>query len=81
VFVSQRARLPTLLERAGVAAGAGICRAIIAAGSYTFLYGLASQLYGAVSSGAGGTAVVLFLLLVAIAMSVGSGALLSKFWE
>jgi hypothetical protein len=76
----QRTGVPQApLERAVVAAGAGICGATISAvGSYTFLYGLASQAYGAVSSGAGGTVAVLFLLLVAVAMSVGGGALLSK---
>jgi hypothetical protein len=44
-----------------------------AGGSYTVFYGLALQAYGGVSSGAGGTVGVLFLLLVAVAMSVGGG--------
>ena len=72
----------TLLERAGLAAGAGICGATIAAaGCYAFLYGLSYQLAPipgtSVNSGAGGTFTGLFLLLVAVAMSVGGGALLS----
>ena len=76
-------RILTLFERVGVAAGAGICGATIAAaGSYTFLYGLAYQFYplpgGTVNSGAGGTLTVLFLLLAAIGMSVAGGALVSK---
>jgi hypothetical protein len=64
----------TLLERAGLAAGAGVCGATIAAvGSYTLLFGLASGAYGA-----SGAPAVLFCLVLAIALSVGGGALLSK---
>jgi hypothetical protein len=56
------------------AAVAGICGAALAAlGSYTFLYGLASGAYGA-----SGAPAVLSFLVLAIALSVGGGALLSK---
>jgi hypothetical protein len=58
----------TLLERVGVTAGAG---------SYVFLYGLAYQLLST-NSGADGAIGALFLLLVAVGISVGGGALLSK---
>ena len=69
---------PTLLERAGVVAGAGIGgAAIAAAGSYAFLAGLSYQLVSA-NSGASGAITAVFLLLVAVGMSVGGGALLSK---
>jgi hypothetical protein len=69
---------PTLLERAGVVAGAGIGGASIAAvGSYAFLTGLSYQLVSA-NIGANGAIAALFLLLVAVGMSVGGGALLSK---
>jgi hypothetical protein len=74
---------PTVIECAASAAVAGACGAAIAAGgSYAFLYGLSYQLAPipgtSVNSGAGGSITVLFFLLLAIAMSVGGGALLSK---
>src|ERR671921_1236367 len=71
---------PKLIERAASAAGAGACGAALgAAGCYTFFYGLASQ-GSALMAGnaASGTIAVLFFLLLAVAMSVGGGALLSK---
>ena len=61
-----------------MAAGAGICGAAIAAGgSYTLIYGYT---YGIANSGlgAGVTFAVLSFLVLAVAMSVGGGALLSK---
>jgi hypothetical protein len=74
---------PTVIERAASASVAGACGAAIAAGgSYAFLYGLSYQFSPipgtSVNSGAGGTITALFFLLLAVAMSVGGGALLSK---
>ena len=67
---------PTLIVRAASAAVAGACGAVIAAGaSYTDFYGLT---YGIVNSGAGGDLAVVFILLVAVGMSVGGGALVGK---
>jgi hypothetical protein len=74
----------TLLERAGLAAGAGICgAALAAAGCYTFFYGIfsliASQgLYVMAGNAASGTIAELFLLGLAVAMSVGGGAILGR---
>jgi|SRR5215210_1001877 len=70
-------------ELAADAAVAGVIgAAIAAAGSYAFLYGLSYQFAPipgtSINSGAGGTITVLFFLLLAVAMSVGGGALLSK---
>ena len=62
-----------------MAAGAGAGgAALAAAGSYGAFYGLASQAYGFVGSGASGTMYVLSYLLFAVAMSVGGGTLLSR---
>jgi hypothetical protein len=77
---------PTLIVQAASAAVAGACgAAIAAAGCYTLVYGIASQLYsltggtvGTVNGMAGATIAVLFFLVLALAMSVGGGALLSK---
>src|SRR5919112_2660150 len=75
---------PKLIERAGLAAGAGACgAALAAAGCYTFFYGIVSLISsqglsvmaGNAASGAIG---VLFLLGVAVAMSAGGGAILSR---
>ena len=70
-------------ELAADAAVAGVIgAAIAAAGSYAFLYGLSYQFAPipgtSINSGAGGTITALFFLLLAVAMSVGGGALLSK---
>src|SRR5215211_1261753 len=70
-------------ELAADAAVAGVIgAAIVAAGSYAFLYGLSYQFSPipgtSINSGAGGTITALFFLLLAVAMSVGGGALLSK---
>ena len=65
---------PTLIERAGLAAVAGAGgAAMAAAGSYTVGYGIASEAYGD-----GGPVGTLFLLLLAIGIFVGGGAVLSK---
>jgi hypothetical protein len=69
---------PTLLGRAASAAFAGACGAVIAAaGCCTVFYGLT---YGIVNSGAGagGALAVVFILLVAVGISVGGGALVNK---
>lgn len=75
---------PKLIERAGLAAGAGACgAALAAAGCYTFFYGIVSLISsqglsvmaGNAASGAIG---VLFLLALAVAMSAGGGAILSR---
>jgi hypothetical protein len=61
-----------------LAAVAGTCGAAIAAGgSYTVFYGLT---YGIVNmgAGAGGGMTVVFILLVAVGLSVGGGALVGK---
>src|SRR5215213_935970 len=76
-------RPQTVIERAASAAVAGACgAAIVAAGSYAFLYGLSYQFSPipgtSINSGAGGTITALFFLLLALAMSFGGGALLSK---
>jgi hypothetical protein len=74
----------TLLERAGLAAGAGACgAALAAAGCYTFIYGIvsliASQGFDLMAgNAASGTIAELFLLGLAVAMSVGGGAILSR---
>ena len=69
---------PTVIERAGLAAVAGTCGAAIAAGgSYTVFYGLTSGIVN-MGAGTGGGLTVVFILLMAVAMSVGGGALLSK---
>ena len=81
----QRTDGPTkLIERAGLAAGAGACgAALAAAGCYTFYYGIVSFISSlglAVMAGndASGTIAEFFLLGVAVAMSVGGGAILSR---
>ena len=72
---------PKLIERAASAAVAGACgAAIAAAGCYGAVYGLASQTYGFVGSGASVAITVLSFLLLAVAMSVGGGALLRRLW-
>ena len=75
---------PKLIERAGLAAGAGACgAALAAAGCYTFFYGIVSLISSqglSVMAGnaASGTIAELFLLALAVAMSAGGGAILSR---
>src|SRR5919107_901050 len=75
---------PKLIERAGLAAGAGACgAALAAAGCYTFFYGIVSLISSqglSVMAGnaASGTIAELFLLALAAAMSAGGGAILSR---
>ena len=75
---------PTLIERAGLTAGAGACgAALAAAGCYTFFYGIVSFISSLgwsvmASNAASGTIAELFLLGLAVAMSVGGGAILSR---
>jgi hypothetical protein len=69
---------PTLIVRAASAAVAGACEAVIAAGaSYTVFYGLTYAIVNS-GAGAGGDLAVVFILLVAVGMSVGGGALVGK---
>src|SRR5918997_4949366 len=71
---------PKLSERGGSAAVAGACgAALAAAGCYTFLAGIVSQGSALMAGNAASvTIAVLFFLLLAVAMSAGGGAILSK---
>src|SRR5919112_2474669 len=71
---------PKLIERAASAAVAGACGAALgAAGCYTFLAGIVSQGSALMAGNAASvTIAVLFFLLLAVAMSAGGGAILSK---
>src|SRR5919112_3998673 len=74
---------PKLIERAGLAAGAGACgAALAAAGCYTFFYGIvsviSSQGLSVMAGNAASVTIAVLLLGVAVAMSAGGGAILSR---